>query len=48
MKLAVAALAQSFSAVRLADEREAVADMQVTDRFLLSPKGMRCRLVFER
>jgi hypothetical protein len=47
LALATAALAQRFGRVRLADAQQTVADMRVTDHFLLSPKGKRCQLVFE-
>jgi cytochrome P450 len=46
MKHAAAALAQRFSAVRLADEQKTVEDMRLVDRFVMVPKGKRCRLVF--
>jgi hypothetical protein len=47
LKLATAALAQRFEGVRLADERQTVADIRMTDRFVLTPRGKRCLLVFE-
>jgi cytochrome P450 len=47
MKLATAMLARRFATVRLADERQTVSDMRITDRFVLVPKGKRCDLVFE-
>jgi hypothetical protein len=33
--------------VRLANKRQTMADMRVTDRFVLSPRSGRCQLVFE-
>jgi cytochrome P450 len=47
LKMAMAALAQRFAAVRLADERGTVADMRMTEAFALTPKGRKCMLVLE-
>jgi cytochrome P450 len=47
LKLATAALAERFTAVRHADGRQTVCDMRVVDRFVMVPKGNRCELVFE-
>jgi cytochrome P450 len=47
MKLATAAVAQRFATVRLAHEQQTPDDMRMRDRFVLVPKGKRCRLIFD-